>query len=316
MEDLAPLLRGDRLAVAAALNDAEDERPAARARTQALLARLHESRVSDRARRVGVTGPPGVGKSSLVAAATHALRAGASPRTVGILAVDPSSLRSGGALLGDRIRIAAGADDPGVFIRSLATRGELGGLARAIPDEVIVMSAAFDVVIVETVGVGQSEADVRDVVDVLLFVVQPGGGDTLQYLKAGVMETPDVLVVNKADLGDLAARTRAELGAALGSLKQAGVIQTAPPVVSTSARDGTGIAELVARFDAPGIHAGAAQRRVEGSIAQAMRRLRRRYGEVGLERLGGDAGARLAVERAVQAGEPVEAIVDRLNPFR
>src|SRR6185295_3340244 len=118
-------------------------------------------------------------------ALVRALRSQASPQSVGVLAVDPSSIRSGGALLGDRTRIAPDPADLGLFVRSLATRGELGGLARSVPTGVLVLSAAFEVTLVETVGVGQTETDVDDVVDTVVFVVQPGSGDALQFLKAG-----------------------------------------------------------------------------------------------------------------------------------
>src|ERR1019366_2504151 len=145
-----------------------------------------------------------------------------------------------GALLGDRTRIAPDPDDAGIFVRSLASAGELGGLAPSVPMGVLVLGAAFDVAIVETVGIGQSETDVRHVVDTVVFVVQPGSGDALQYMKAGVMEVPDILVVNKGDL-ELAARTRAELGAALTSLRAAGIASHEVPIATTCALDGTGI---------------------------------------------------------------------------
>jgi LAO/AO transport system kinase len=211
----------DRAAIAEALNLTEDRRSSARAPLAELLSALRASGAIDRAHRVGITGPPGVGKSTLVSALVRAVRAGASPRTIGVLAVDPSSIRSGGALLGDRARIAPDPSDAGVFVRSLATAGELGGIARSVPAGVLVLSAAFDVTLVETVGVGQTETDVGYVTDDVAFVVQPGSGDALQFLKAGIMELPDVLVVNKADQGALAQRAMADLRAALTSLNRA-----------------------------------------------------------------------------------------------
>src|SRR6185437_15914402 len=138
--------------------------------------------------RVGLTGPPGVGKITLASALAAELRKRG--HTVGVLAVDPSSRRSGGALLGDRARIDTEPGDQGLFVRSLATGGELGGLARAAPASVLVLAAAYDRVLVETVGVGQSETDIEHVVDTVVFVVQPGSGDALQFLKAGIMEIP------------------------------------------------------------------------------------------------------------------------------
>ena len=206
---LVPGVRaGERVAVARALNIVEDRRPSARARIAALLRALGGGRAEGH--RIGLTGPPGVGKSTLVSTLAATLRARG--QTVGVLAVDPSSPRSGGALLGDRARIDTDPDDQGLFVRSLATAGELGGLARAAPAAVMVLAAAYDRVLVETVGVGQSETDVEHVVDTVVFVVQPGSGDALQFLKAGIMEIPDVLVVNKADMGETAARDAGRAG--------------------------------------------------------------------------------------------------------
>jgi LAO/AO transport system kinase len=262
---------------------------------------------------VGVTGPPGVGKSTLVAAVARALRVAGD--TVGVLAIDPTSLRSGGALLGDRTRIAPDPADEGLFVRSLASAGELGGLAPSVPMGVLVLGAAFDVAIVETVGVGQSETDARHVVDTLVFVVQPGSGDCLQYMKAGVMEVPDVLVVNKGDL-DLATRTRLELGAALGSLRAAGIAPRDVPLVTTCALEGTGIAELVSVLRAHGQALAASgeleRRRRDGAIAWAMRAFVRRYGEAGVERLGGETVLRDRVREAIGAGREVLEIIDAL----
>jgi LAO/AO transport system kinase len=315
---VAALASGDRSVVAACLNDVEDQRPAARHRASVLMKAISRARVTERALRVGITGPPGVGKSSLVSALIAELRAAKTPRSVGVLAVDPSSRRSGGALLGDRIRIARSGDDPDVFIRSLATRGDLGGLARAVASDVVILSVAFDVVMVETVGVGQSETDVRDVVDTLLFVLQPGAGDTLQHLKAGIMETPDIFVVNKADLGSAAEQTRAELHAALHSLVGVGALLAQPPVVMTSARDGTGVSDLALALDTA--HAALVQtgerdrRRREGALALATREFARRYGELGVERAGGAVAVRHALSLQ-QAREDAVFAIDALNPF-
>ena len=172
---------------------------------------------------IGVTGPPGAGKSTLLSALLHLWRGaahevGAHERTVAVLAVDPSSRHSGGSLLGDRARIQFDPGDDGVLIRSTAAGERLGGLARATRTAADALAAAFDIVVIETVGVGQAETDVADVADTVVVVVQPGGGDALQFLKSGIMEIPDVLVVTKADLGQIAMRTRRELSAALRSL--------------------------------------------------------------------------------------------------
>jgi LAO/AO transport system kinase len=189
---VAGVRAGETRAVARAISLVEDGLPEARALLAALFPHGGGSLV------VGVTGPPGAGKSSLVDRMTaHLRRQG---RTVGIVAVDPTSPFSGGAILGDRIRMQAQATDPGVFIRSMATRGHLGGLAAATDHAVLVLSAAGkDVILVETVGVGQDEVDIVGTADVSLLVLVPGLGDGVQALKAGIMEIADVFVVNKAD---------------------------------------------------------------------------------------------------------------------
>src|SRR5918996_5879675 len=167
-------------------------------------------------------------------------------RTVAALAVDPSSRRSGGALLGDRARIPYDPADAGVFIRSTAAGGQLGGLAPATRAAATALAAAFDVVVIETVGVGQSETDVAEVADTVVVIVQPGSGDVLQFIKAGIMEIPDVLVVTKADLGQIALRARRDLNAALRSLgardtRVVAVASVPPP---------SGIDDLLAALDA------------------------------------------------------------------
>ena len=304
---LVPGVRaGERSAVARALNLVEDRRAEARPRIAALLRALGSGRVEGQ--RVGLTGPPGVGKSTLVSALAGALRAGG--HTVGVLAVDPSSKRSGGALLGDRARIDTNPEDQGLFVRSLATAGELGGLARAAPAAVMVMAAAFDRVLVETVGVGQSETDVEHVVDTVVFVVQPGSGDALQFLKAGIMEIPDLLVVNKADMGEAAVRARAELLAVLGVARSAGVPSAVLAggsdvvLVSAARREGIdGLVQALDRHRAAQVAAGAlVERRVRGQVEWGLRELLRRVGEEGVEREGGRAAARARIEAQVRQG--------------
>jgi LAO/AO transport system kinase len=212
----------------------------------ATLALLDAAWAAPRAHVIGITGPPGVGKSTLLSAlARHWRQAG---RTVGIVAVDPSSRRSGGALLGDRTRLELDPEDGGLFFRSMAARDRLGGIASLTAGAVALMRALYDIVVVETVGVGQSETEVADVVDTVLLAVQPGSGDSLQYIKAGIIEIPDVAVVTKADLGPLASRARRELEAAL-SLQTQGAGGGRPPIFTAAAATGQGIAELAAALD-------------------------------------------------------------------
>jgi len=296
--------------VAEALNWIDDSRPARRDAVLELLAALEREAPAGGeggapgAPRIGVTGAPGAGKSTLLDALVR--RARRRGETVGIAAVDPSSRLSGGALLGDRARVRAGADDPGVFLRSMAARQRLGGLADATWASVAVLAAVFDRVFVETVGVGQSEAEVTDLVDTLLFVAQPGAGDVLQFMKAGVLEHPDVFAVNKADLGPVAERTASELeaGLALGAEPGGGWRR---PVLLVSARDGRGIDALVEALDAHRAHLVAtgelAARRLRGRVAFVVDSLERRYGSYGLERVGGRGALRDRVRsRAAEGG--------------
>jgi LAO/AO transport system kinase len=254
--------------------------------------------------RIGITGAPGAGKSTLLDALVRALR----PRgdTLAIVAVDPSSRQSGGALLGDRIRVRSGAADPGVFIRSLAARDRLGGLADTARAAVAILSTAFDRVFVETVGVGQSEIEVAALTDTLVYLVNPGTGDTLQFMKAGILELPDIFAVNKADLGPEASRAAGELTSGLGLGERADEGWT-PPVLLTSARDGTGIEALVEALEA---HRRALldgdrlrQRRRAGREAFVLETLELRYGSYGLEKLGGRQAllARIRENQAVSS---------------
>lgn len=209
-----------------------------------LLAELHHR--STGAHILGVTGPPGSGKSTLVSAMTAAYRK--LGRTVGIIAVDPSSVFTGGAILGDRIRMSTLAGDPGVFIRSLATRGALGGLSRAALDSIIVLDAAGkDVIILETVGVGQAEVDVISAAQSIAVISVPGLGDDVQAIKAGLLEIADIHVVNKADR-DGAHKTVSELRDML-RLSKRKPHQWNVPIQQTIATTETGITELINQFD-------------------------------------------------------------------
>jgi LAO/AO transport system kinase len=280
--DLGARLReGDLSAAPAALNVLENR--ARRDEAAALLAEVAPERLGGEApgHVVGVTGPPGAGKSTLLSALARAWRE--SGRTVAVLAVDPSSKRSGGALLGDRARIEADPADRGLFIRSTAAGERLGGLAPATRAAAQALSAAFDVVVIETVGVGQSETEVAEAADTVAVVVQPGSGDVLQFIKAGIMEIPDVLVVTKADLGDVAMRAQRDLRAALRSL---GARDT-PVIAVSSLPPVEGVDELVGALDAhrAGLDLAAARTRARrlGALADFVAE----HGERGLRALGG-----------------------------
>lgn len=298
------------------MNLLDDSRPGRREAALALLSALERASGGDAApsgaTRIGITGAPGAGKSTLLDALVRHLRAAG--RTIGILAVDPSSRVSGGALLGDRARVRSHAGDPGVFFRSMAARERLGGLADATWPSMAVLSAVFDVVFVETVGVGQSEAEVAELVDTLLFVAQPGAGDVLQFMKAGILEHPDVFAVNKADLGPLAERTASELEAGL-SLGTRAASSWRTPVLLVSARDGTGIdalAEALAAHRTALLEAGEwAGRRRRARVAWVQDALERRYGSFGIERIGGREVVRTRAASAMGAGFEIALALGR-----
>ncbi|HWA46882.1 MAG TPA: methylmalonyl Co-A mutase-associated GTPase MeaB [Dongiaceae bacterium] len=236
MSALAALRTGGKAALAKAL--AEIESHSDRDETLALL---DEAFAQPNAQVIGLTGPPGVGKSTLAGALINLYRA--QGKTVGIIAVDPSSRLTGGALLGDRTRIRTDPDDAGIFIRSMAARDRLGGLADITYGAMVLMRALFDVVLVETVGVGQSETEISLCADTILFCVQPGSGDSLQYMKAGIAEIPDLVVVTKADLGQAASRAKADVKGAL-SLARSNATNWTPKVLMISAQTGAGLEEL------------------------------------------------------------------------
>ena len=232
---------GGKRALAQALADAE------RAFSQAdMVALLDQAYATPQAHVIGFTGPPGVGKSTLINRLIKQWRA--KGKTVGVIAVDPSSQKSGGALLGDRTRMMTDPEDQGVFVRSLASRGQLGGVSELTFPTLVLMRAVFDVVIVETVGVGQSEADITAHADSVVLCVQPGSGDSLQFMKSGIMEIPDIAVVTKADIGGQAERALSDLIGALSITSHANNDYRGQ-VLKLSAVNGEGLDELIEALD-------------------------------------------------------------------
>jgi LAO/AO transport system kinase len=282
------IVRGERPALAEALNLLDDRRPGARAQAAKLLAHLQQSLDSTRGQLIGITGPPGAGKSTLCAALIAVWRQRG--RRVAVLAVDPSSPISGGALLGDRLRMHNSTGDDGVFVRSLASRGQFGGLSAEAWPMSQVLLAGFDIVLIETVGVGQREVDISRMCDTACYVAQPGSGDSVQYLKAGILEVPHILVVNKSDMGAVAHRTLAELDAALHREHPDGHWQV--PVLATSAANHSGIEALAdaieQHHEALRSQARLALRRRGYQAYWIHKRLLEEFGSFGIAQLGGE----------------------------
>ena len=289
--------RGDRRAIARGISLVEDGDPSLETLSAALFP------TTGRASTIGLTGSPGVGKSTLAGELVRAARE--RDRTVAVLAIDPTSPFTGGALLGDRVRMQAHATDAGVFIRSMATRGHLGGMALAAPEAVRILDAAgFDLVIVETVGVGQAEVDVAAATDTTLVVVAPGWGDHVQVAKAGILEIADVFVVNKAD------REGAE--AAVRDLRQ--MIRVGeqrpwtPPVVTATAARGDGVDALWSAIEDHRTWLDASGRAAE----QRRERLAREIEGHALERLRSSVRSVVAEDHALLD----DVVGRRVDPYR
>lgn len=279
--------QGDPRAIARAISAIENREPGAQAMLQELFP------ATGRALLVGLTGAPGTGKSSLANRLAAHYRA--QGKSVGIIAVDPTSPYTGGALLGDRIRMQELATDDGIYIRSMATRGFLGGLARATADAALVLDAAGkDLILIETVGVGQDEVDIVRLADVTVLLLVAGLGDDVQSFKAGVMEIADVFVINKADRGDTD-RLEQELKVVL-SLSQRSD-GWSPPIVKTVATEGTGVPELGTALDKYHAHIEQAGLREQKRVARWQERL--------LEMI-----RQQALERVMQAGVGKEQLAD------
>lgn len=288
------LAAGETRALARAITVLENQEPGAAQLVQAAY------RHAGRSLNVGFTGPPGAGKSTLIGALVAAERA--EDRRVGVLSIDPSSPFSSGAVLGDRIRLNEHFLDPGVFIRSMASRGALGGLAEAALGAIVVMDAAgHDTILVETVGVGQTEVDIVNHVDTTALVLIPGAGDSIQALKSGVMEIPDVFVVNKADHPSADSLVR-DIRFAINLRPPT---QWRIPIVKTVATDGDGIDELRAAFAAHREHlldSGELRQRRRRGIERQLVALAARRARSALERRLAEADG-IAVLDAIAAGE-------------
>ncbi len=291
-ELVAGVAAGDRRALARAISLVENREPGAAELVGTLYPR------TGHAAAIGVTGPPGVGKSSLIGALIHHVREAGS--TVGVVSVDPSSPFTKGALLGDRIRLADHFLDPGVYIRSMSTRGHLGGLTEAALQTLLLLDAAgYDLVFLETVGAGQSEVEVIGIADVVLLVLMPGSGDSVQALKAGIMEIPDVIAVNKMDhpaASTMLKEVRSVIALDPDPSKR-------PPVLLTDALRGEGVPELWGAIE---------KRRAALAADGTLEERRRRNLAAGVTALAA-ARARERIERAVARGDGLNSVIERVQ---
>jgi LAO/AO transport system kinase len=310
----ARLRARDLSAAPATLNLLESTAPGDLEQASALLREVSPAALSGEApgHVIGVTGPPGAGKSTLLSALLHSWRE--QRRSVAMLAVDPSSRQSGGSLLGDRARIEFDPTDREIFIRSTAAGERLGGLSWATRSAAQALAAAFDVVVIETVGVGQAETEIAEVADTVAVIVQPGGGDVLQFLKSGIMEIPDVLVVTKADLGQVAMSALRDVNASLRSLGK----RSTRTVAVSSLPPPKGIDELVQGFAQHWLELNRddrrelTERRLQGRRAAALTDFAVEHGERGLRALGGRR-AILALLGEQDPGMDVPALVAELE---
>lgn len=278
---LASLKTGGKAALARALARIEQAPDAAD-----VIDLLSAAYAEPTAQVVGMTGPPGVGKSTLMNALIGGWRQAG--RRVACIAIDPSSRRSGGALLGDRTRLSTDPEDQGIFVRSMAARDRLGGLAGLTVSAMVLMRALYDVVLIETVGVGQSETDVVGVADTVIFCVQPGSGDSLQFMKAGIAEIPHIVVVTKADMGQAARRARADVKGALSLAEEPEGWEI--PVLMVSSMQKQGVDDLVGAVDSHYRHLLSTGRLDQERHTQAeqwlLESVRERFGREGVRRAG------------------------------
>jgi LAO/AO transport system kinase len=284
---LDEILKGEKAAVAQALNLLEDKKPSSLAHRVKLVETLSLNAKPER-HVIGITGPPGVGKSTLLSRIIPIYRD--QKKSIGIITVDPSSKMSGGALLGDRTRISYDPKDTDIFIRSMAAGRHLGGLAWRTRQCLTLFESIYDRIIIETVGVGQSETEIEDVVDTVVCVVQPGSGDVLQFMKAGIMEIPHILVMNKADRKSLAEKSKNDLEA-VASIASTDMEGWNLALSMTSALEGWGVDALVTAIEKHGFYLNErniSEKRRQNRMKWVHMIFRERFGSFGVDMLGGE----------------------------